>query len=107
MTQELYSTQTRVESVSDFRTSIRNIRKGLNAGCKHFEIDLELNKICDAIKCADFISDVMRITYGKATVCWRQSAHKYVRRVSPGLADKDINKVFDVWPNSIPQYRHC
>jgi len=92
-----------IEPVIDFKSSLDMITKAVDAGCKHFKIGLltENTRVCrkkfDVIDCMGFITDVLTITDGKATVYWKQSVRDLLETIyTPAAVDELLN-----YPHSV------
>jgi len=110
---EGFKTWASIEPVIDFPSSLDMIYQALNAGCQHFKIGLLTNntrmvrkdfqiggyqfKAYDVIDCMHFIEDVMRMTYGKATVYWKQSVRDLLGKELEWHIDIDEHSVDKDW----------
>jgi DNA repair photolyase len=92
-----------IEPVIDFKSSLEMIAKALDAGCQHFKIGLltENTRVCrkkyDVIECMGFITDVLTLTNGKATVYWKQSVRDLLGTVYSIAA---VDEILDQ-PNAV------
>lgn len=98
-----FKTWASIEPVIDFKSSLTMIAKAVDVGCKHFKIGLltENTRVCrkkfDVIECMRFITDVMTLTNGKATVYWKQSVRDLLGTVyTPAAVDEILDQ-----PNAV------
>ena len=98
-----FKTWASIEPVIDFHSSLDMIYQALNAGCQHFKIGLltENTRVCrkkfDVIECMSFITDVLTLTNGKATVYWKQSVRDLLGTV---YAPAAVDEILDL-PNAV------
>lgn len=105
-----YNVWASIEPVIDFASSKEMICQALAAGCRHFKIGL-LTKNTRVVRrhyklddCLDFISEVMTLTEGKATVYWKESVRDFIRcwkGEKHPLSQTQIHTIFDIWPHSV------
>ncbi len=98
-----FKTWASIEPVIDFKSSLTMIAKAVDVGCKHFKIGLltENTRVCrkkfDVIECMGFITDVLTLTNGKATVYWKQSVRELLGTVyTPSAVDEILDQ-----PNAV------
>ena len=98
-----FKTWASIEPVIDFKSSLTMIAKAVDVGCKHFKIGLltENTRVCrkkfDVIECMSFITDVLTLTNGKATVYWKQSVRDLLGTVyTPAAVDEILDQ-----PNAV------
>lgn len=98
-----FKTWASIEPVIDFKSSLEMIAKAVDVGCQHFKIGLltENTRVCrkksDVIECMSFITDVLTLTNGKATVYWKQSVRDLLRTVYSIVA---VDEILDQ-PNAV------
>ena len=105
-----YNVWASIEPVIDFASSKEMICQALAAGCTHFKVGL-LTKNTRVVRrhyrlddCLDFISEVMTLTEGKATVYWKESVRDFIRcwkGEKHPLSQTQIHAIFDIWPHSV------
>ena len=98
-----FKTWASIEPVIDFKSSLEMIAKAVDVGCQHFKIGLltENTRVCrkkfDVIECMSFITDVLTLTNGKATVYWKQSVRDLLNTVYSIAA---VDEILDQ-PNAV------
>ena len=98
-----FKTWASIEPVIDFKSSLEMIAKAVDVGCQHFKIGLltENTRVCrkkfDVIECMSFITDVLTLTNGKATVYWKQSVRDLLSTVYSIAA---VDEILDQ-PNAV------
>lgn len=103
LTERGFKTWASIEPVIDFKSSLTMIAKAVDVGCKHFKIGLltENTRVCrkkfDVTECMGFITDVLTLTNGKATVYWKQSVRDLLGTVyTPAAVDEILDQ-----PNAV------
>ena len=98
-----FKTWASIEPVIDFKSSLEMIAKAVDVGCQHFKIGLltENTRVCrkkfDVIECMSFITDVLTLTNGKATIYWKQSVRDLLGTVYSIAA---VDEILDQ-PNAV------
>ncbi len=98
-----FNTWASIEPVIDFKSSLDMITKAVDAGCQHFKIGLltENTRVCrkkfDVKECMGFITNVLTLTNGKATVYWKQSVRDLLKTI---YTDAEVDDILNL-PNAV------